>query len=147
MLLLVCLWLYAARRFYTVWSTVLNFSAIGDRDNGQQPKGETTIARAGGRALSGHSLLHRAHSLPRSHKKPVPNGNFGINSSLPNDASQPSRARALLPFKSLFLVDQSLRRPQIAFTAPSERRWSCGFLSRLAGLESELSLKTPMQNC
>ena len=47
-LLLVCLWLYAARRFYTVWSTVLNFSAIGDRDNGQQPKGETTIALSGG---------------------------------------------------------------------------------------------------
>ena len=44
MLLLVCLWLYAARRFYTVWSTVLNFSAIADRDNGQQPKGERKLA-------------------------------------------------------------------------------------------------------
>ena len=42
-LMLVCLWLYAARRFYTVWSTVLNFSiAASDRDNGQQ-KGETTL--------------------------------------------------------------------------------------------------------
>ena len=39
MLLLFVVWIYAARRFYTVWSTVLNFSAIGgDRDNGA--KGE-----------------------------------------------------------------------------------------------------------
>ena len=44
-LLLVCLWLYAARRFYTVWSTVLNFSPIANRDNGEQPKGEKHSGR------------------------------------------------------------------------------------------------------
>ena len=64
MLLLVCLWLYAARRFYTVWSTVLNFSAIGDRDNGQQPKGETTIALAGGRLfVVTHCIRGHIHSV------------------------------------------------------------------------------------
>jgi hypothetical protein len=37
-LLLALLWLYAARRFYTVWSTVLNFTMVADY--AQEPKGE-----------------------------------------------------------------------------------------------------------
>ena len=86
-----------------MWSTVLNFSAIGDRDNGQQPKGETTIALSGGRTLRGHSLPHRTHSLSRSHKKSVPNGNFGINSALPNDASHLAQGLFFPPLSLPFL--------------------------------------------
>ncbi len=48
-LLLFVVWLYAAKRFYTVWSNVLNFSAIGSEFvNSRQPKGEAIYSAGTG---------------------------------------------------------------------------------------------------